>query len=731
MKNSFLWIIAKKEFFSYLNSAVAYVVIVPFLVLNSFLFLRTALVVGDANLRPMIELLPWFLMIVGPALSMRAFADERRKDTLELVYAHPISEWTIALSKYGGLLLFYGLMLAATLPLPITLAIFSTPDFGLIVGQYIGAVLVGAVFIAVGITASALVGGIVGGFLVGVAVNFLLLLSGMGFVTLMFPGFLGRLISEIAIISHIASISRGVIDFRDLLYFGTLIVLAMTLTVIKLSERKVVELPLERRKLWVVMALALLVAFVGNVLAYEFPIRFDMTNDHRYSLSRGTKQLLKELPDRVTITLYASNNLPGPMQATMRETTDWLKDFQRFGKKIVVKTVAADAASSDRAEALQQGIREVQFNQIGTSSFQVATGFLGLVVRYGAKTEVIDYVEDSSNLEYQLARMLLKLTSTKQQKIGLVADLTNNSSQVFTSFLEEQYDVAPLTQTSVANDLIGLMGIIVVDDGMSSHATSSALIQQYLTNGGNLAVFADGMSVDMRSFEPTKSVSELLPVLSTWGVTIKPDLVYDTQLNESVTLGAGTVRYILPYPFWIRSLVKKTPGSFVQRSSNVLLGWASSVESKTTDGLQITPLMTTGQKSGGTQESAFTINPQTLQQLAQPTGEKVVGVLAQKGSQRVVIIGDSDAATDEFMKNSAENQSFVTNLADWIAADPILSTISRRGSARTVFTFSSPSEVQLVQYANIAGPSLLMSAFGGWWLWRRKKLTRRIWHANE
>jgi ABC-2 type transport system permease protein len=153
-KQAFLTI-TRKEFFSYLNSATAYVVMVPFLVLSVFLFFRSAMMMNDANLRPFVELLPWFLMVIGPALAMKAFADEKRRETTELLFAHPVSEWTVVAGKYAGLMLFYGVMLAATLPLPITLAIFAQPDPGVMIGQYIGMISVGGVFLASGLAASA------------------------------------------------------------------------------------------------------------------------------------------------------------------------------------------------------------------------------------------------------------------------------------------------------------------------------------------------------------------------------------------------------------------------------------------------------------------------------------------------------------------------------------------------------------------------------------------------
>src|SRR4030067_1412086 len=110
------------------------------------------------------------------------------------------------------------------------------------------------------------------------------------------------------------------------------------------------------------------------------------------------------------------------MQATLKETSDRLKDFSRLSNRLIVKTVVVDPAGETAQEARQQGIREVQFNQIGSSSFAVQTGFLGLSLQYGDKQEVIDFIDDAGGLEYQLSRLVLKITRETTKKEGLLMD---------------------------------------------------------------------------------------------------------------------------------------------------------------------------------------------------------------------------------------------------------------------------------------------------------------------
>lgn len=730
MNQQQLWVLAKKEFFGYVNSVVAYVVMVPFLVLNAFLFMRTALVMGDANLRPMIELLPWFLMIIGPALTMKTFADEKRKDTVELLFAHPVSTLLLVVGKYLGIMMFYGLMLVATLPLAATIMALATPDWGLLIGQYLGALMVGGVFLAIGVTMSTIVGSAVGSFLASIAINFVLMLLGLSFVTLMLPGPVGRIVTELALTTHVNSISRGVIDLRDVLYFATVIGVTLLVAVMKLSERIIAEIPAEKRKLGIIMTLMLVVGILGNLVVYQYPMRWDLTSDHRYSLSAGTKKLLKELPDRVTISLYESQNLPGPMQVTVKEVNDWLSDFKRYGKKVNVRVVNVDSSPANKTEALGRGIREIQFNQIGSSSFQVQTGVLGLEVRFGTKTKVIDFIEDSGNLEYQLGRMLTTLTRETKPKVGLLTASATGAIQTLDQMISEQYELVPLSDASKPEALQGLAGLLVVDDGSAVSASGSALLKSYLASGGNVAMFADGVNVEKRQLTTSVSKSKILDVLKDWGMTVNPNLVYDTQYNEAVTLGSGSVRYMLPYPFWMRAIVKKTDLGLPATLTNALVGWASTITVVPTEGVKLAPLLATGPKTGGVQEGKFTILPAEVQKLT-GSSEQVVGVVAMKQSQRLVVLADAEVVMDDFLQSAAENQILVANVVDWMVADPILNQIPKRGVSRNLFKFGSMLEVQVVQYGNIIGPAVVVAAMGGWWLWRRKKMTKRTWSKKS
>ena len=727
MNKRIIFTIFKKEFFAFLNSPLSFVITVPFLLLSIFIFMRSSLVVGEASLRPYFELLPWFLLILTPALSMKLLTDEKKNGTLELLFAHPISELDIVLGKFLGALGFYLFILLATLLLPITLLVFANPDPGILLSQYLGIILVGAMYLSLGILASSYVNNSVGSFLLSASLGFVLILLGLDIVTLMVPWPLSRIVTEIALLPHTQTIARGALDLRDISYFLTLISLFLSLTVLRLSERKVKEDKRQKQKLFLAMFLILGIGASLNIFLSFYPLRIDLTQQKLFSLSQGTKQTISKLPDLVTVTLYASRNLPAQVQITRKEIEDLLKDYQNLSGKVAVSVVYPDQDPVIAAQAKQAGIEEVTFNRIGTGSFEVQTGFLGLTIRYGDKTETLPFIQDSSDLEYQLTRRIRKLTQAKEKNIGIYINGTQ-SYNFLQEIIRTEYQVTSLTPDDLADagKLSDKDSLLIIDDG-SDVGTDSASLKRYLENGGKVLFLSSGVSVSPQTLTVSKSFSTIGGFLSDYGITVKNDLIYDLRLNETLTFGGGNVRYIAPYPFWLRALPAKEDFPSLAGIKSVTLAWPSSIEISQKEGVETTVLLQTS-PNAGKQESTFTISPQTVNTLADPLGKQIpLAAEAKKGNSKIVVVANSIFAGDQFMENNAENSAFIVNTVDYLVSDADIAAIPRKVEGRAVFKFRQPYELIIFQYGNILVPPILVTAFALFWLSRRKKLTKRIY----
>ena len=219
----------RRELQSYFATPVAYVFIVIFLVLmGAFTFyLGNFYERGQADLGPFFIFHPWLYLLLVPAITMRLWAEERKTGSIELLMTLPITPWQAVLGKYLAAWAFTGVALLLTFPIWITVNYLGDPDNGAIVAAYIGSFLMAGGFLAIGACLSATTPNQVIAFVITVVVCFVFLVSGfpmvLDFFTSWAPQILVDGIASLSFLTHFESISKGVIDLRDLIYFGFLI----------------------------------------------------------------------------------------------------------------------------------------------------------------------------------------------------------------------------------------------------------------------------------------------------------------------------------------------------------------------------------------------------------------------------------------------------------------------------------------------------------------------------
>jgi ABC-2 type transport system permease protein len=232
-----VWAIAMKEFRSAFVTPVAYAYLVVFLAFTNWFFFRTFFLLGDATMRGFFSLLPWTLVFLLPALTMRMWSEERKFGTLEVLLTWPVRESEAVLGKFLGGLGLLAVSLAGTFPIAFTVFVLGNPDRGPVLAGYLGLVLFGAAGLAVGSYASALTENQIVAYIAGVAMTFALFVAGEDFVVMAAPAALAPLLSGGGLGAHYWSIGRGVIDSRDLLYFATVIFFFLYLATRRLQRR--------------------------------------------------------------------------------------------------------------------------------------------------------------------------------------------------------------------------------------------------------------------------------------------------------------------------------------------------------------------------------------------------------------------------------------------------------------------------------------------------------------
>jgi ABC-2 type transport system permease protein len=237
-------VIFRREFASYFATPLAFVFIVIFLLLAGVFafYLGGFYERGQADLGPFFNYHPWLYLFLIPALSMRLWAEERKSGTIELLATLPVTIWQAVLGKYLAAWCFAGVALALTFPMWITVNYLGDPDNGAIFAAYIGSFLMAGGLLAIGACLSAATRNQVIAFIFTVVICFGFLLSGFPLVLNLFESWAPRAvvdaIASLSFLTHFGSISKGVIDLRDLLYFGTLIAAWLAANVIVLEMKK-------------------------------------------------------------------------------------------------------------------------------------------------------------------------------------------------------------------------------------------------------------------------------------------------------------------------------------------------------------------------------------------------------------------------------------------------------------------------------------------------------------
>jgi len=220
-----LGVVLRRELASYFSTPVAYVFVVIFLVMSAvFTFYLGGFYEREiADLEPFFRFHPWLYLFLVPAIGMRLWAEERKYGTVELLLTLPITATEAVLGKFLAAWLFIGLALILTFPIWITVNVLGSPDNGVIVAAYLGSWLMAGGFLSISACLSAATRNQVVAFILAVVACFVFLLSGLPMVLDLFRTWMPQTlidgIANLSFLVHFTSISRGVLDLRDVLYF--------------------------------------------------------------------------------------------------------------------------------------------------------------------------------------------------------------------------------------------------------------------------------------------------------------------------------------------------------------------------------------------------------------------------------------------------------------------------------------------------------------------------------
>jgi len=228
--------VAKREIRAYFNSPVAYIVVTVFMLIVGYLYWSQLFLEKQAELRYYFNLTPLVFTFIIPAITMRLFAEEKGSGTLEMLITMPVRDWEVVLGKFLAGLAMLGAVVGMTVFYAVTVAALGPVDRGPIISGYVGLVLMGGSYVAIGVMASSLTRNQIVAFILAFAISFALFIFGQ--VVQFAPDWLAPVLSYLSMGNHFESFSRGIIDSRDLLYYLSLITVALVIATASLESRK-------------------------------------------------------------------------------------------------------------------------------------------------------------------------------------------------------------------------------------------------------------------------------------------------------------------------------------------------------------------------------------------------------------------------------------------------------------------------------------------------------------
>ncbi len=556
-----MWSICKKELRQAFSSLTGYIAIIVFLVVNGlvlFVLRNNILEFGYATLDPFFSFAPWVLMFLISAITMRSFSDEFRSGTFEVLQTRPIGTGQIVVGKFFGAFIVAIIALLPTLVYYFTinhLAAGTGIDSGAAIGSYLGLALLTAVFTAIGICVSSFTSNSVVAFIISL-IACVLFYYGFSALSELPPFQSGAdyYIEMLGINFHYQSISKGVTDTRDVIYFISLVVFLLLLTKTRLTKQTAARQAGGALR-WVGLVAGL---FIINFIAAKFHLRKDLTEEKRYSLSPTTKELVRNLQSNAVIDIFLTGELPSGFRKLSNATQEFVSLLKETApQKIQYHFISPDEDAGNGkpwADSLKKsGIEPINLSVQVKAGEENKNIYPFALVHSAGQTEVVNLFPSSKRnisvaelnnseamMEYGFAKSFDKLSNPLRPA---VAYAVGNGEPTGSN----TYDIQQAVGAAYTLKLFDLKRfpfipkeasvLLIVKPDTAFSEIEKLKIDQYVMNGGKVLLFVDNLHAEQDSlsyksqliaYDRNLNNSDLL---FNYGVRINADLVMDLQCD--------------------------------------------------------------------------------------------------------------------------------------------------------------------------------------------------------
>jgi ABC-type uncharacterized transport system involved in gliding motility auxiliary subunit len=462
------------------------------------------------------------------------------------------------------------------------------------------------------------------------------------------------------------------------------------------------------------------VVFLNLLLGYLPQAKIDLTKDKVHSLSPQSIKIIKNLNNLVKITVYQTDDLPLELKPLVRNFRSILEEFRRInsnGFKVIYLDPSKDTETREKAN--KQGIRAIQFSTLNSDKYEVKSGYFGLTVEYGGKSEVLPVAGDVGNLEYFLVSTIKKIDQKDISKVLMAEDndLKNTEYKYFRQFLNQNYTVGEANLENLSNEKKGVLIMVGSFEGTNEKINKN--LKNWVNRGNSLIIFWNRISIDERMQARDVTSDWLNEFLKEVGIEVKRGLVSDPSASVA-NFKTNSGSFLTEYPYWPEVKTENMNSEIPVMSgiNSLSFEWISPIIAS--ENLKI--LFSSSNESILDEKFTNISPPVSSNNLGKDKKKMILGALRTK-TVKIAVVGDADFIKDRFVVNHQDNMIFGLNLVDYLSNDDTLLEIRSKSINDSRIKEITNQQKNSFKTINLLAPFVILILIY-LFTWKRRKLIK-------
>jgi gliding-associated putative ABC transporter substrate-binding component GldG len=479
-------------------------------------------------------------------------------------------------------------------------------------------------------------------------------------------------------------------------------------------------------KISTTIILMIVIVIIVNILSENYNFRIDLTESREYTLSKATRDILKNLEKPVTVTAYFSKDLPPNIGDISGNLKDMLVEYgNRSDGMVVYKFINPNENEATERDAVQNGIQPLMINVRDKDQIKQQKAYLGAMLSMGSQKEIIPFFQPGAAMEYALSTSIKKLSVVSKPAVAIIQGHgepeINEIMQVYKE-LSVLYDVEPLTLTDTTTLSSRFRTIAIIRPTDTIPPAQLAKLDKYLAAGGNIFLSLNRVEGNFSNAMGTALNLGIDNWLRTKGIDISDNFIIDATCGV-VTLqqqqGGFTMSSQLQFPY-LPVINKFADNPITKGLESVSLQFASPITFSGDSTVKFTPIAFSSDKSGSLKVPLYFDIQKQWQLTDFPMSGLVVAAIAEgklsgTNSSKIVIVSDGDFAVGgphSGIQPSQDNINLMVNSIDWLSDDTGLIELRTKGTTSRPIKEIEAGTKGIIKWVNFLLPILLIIIYG-------------------